>query len=166
MTGTQIVGLAVRLFSIWLFVYLLRNVPGMWHFNTIESDASANVAVAVTAVILLGIVVVLWLFPLTVASKLLPRDQSERKLAPPPEEVQSVGFCLLGLWIIATAVPSALYWILMSYHAAKPNAVLLLQPQDFGSMLSIGVQIMLGIWLLFGAKGLRGILRWARSSGS
>ncbi len=166
MTSTQIVGLGVRLFSVWLFVYVVRNVPAMWNFNVAESDASANVAVAVVAAVVLAIVAVLWFFPLTVARKLLPRTQSEDRLALPLEQVESAGFCLVGLWIVATAVPSAFYWILMSYYVLKPGSLLSLSPYELASMSSIGVQLILGIWLFFGAKGLRGLLRWARSAGS
>lgn len=166
MTNTQIIGLGVRLFSVWLFVYVVRNVPGMWNFNITESDASANLGVAVAVLILLGVIALLWFFPLTVATKLLPRVQSEGSLALPLDQVQAVGFCLLGLWILATGIPSASYWLLMSYHAVKPGSLLSFQPRDFASMTATGVQIILGIWLLFGAKGLRGLLRWARSAGS
>jgi uncharacterized protein YqhQ len=138
----------------------------MWNLRITEVDTTANIVVAIAALIFLAIVGLLWFFPVFVANKLLSNVESENRLTLPFEQVQAVGFCLLGLWIIATAIPSTVFWTVMSYHAAKPGAVLSLDTREFASMTAVGVQLIIGTWLLFGAKGLRGILRWARTAGS
>jgi len=166
MTAIQITGLGVRLFAVWLFVYVVRNFPSIWFFNTQQGDASANLVVVMTMLVVFAVIGLLWFFPLSVASKLLPPTVSDNRVALPPEQVQAVGFSLLGLWVLVHAIPSALYWVFMSYHAAKPMSLTELRPDDYASISTTGLEIVLGVWLLFGAKGLRGLLRWARSVGS
>ncbi len=166
MTATQVVALGVRLFSVWLFVYVVRNVPGMWQYNVLEADSSANLVVAIVACVLFTVVALLWFFPLTIASKLLPQTQLEDRINLPLEQAQAVGFSLLGLWMLTNAIPSALYWVLMSYYGAKPNSLLHLGAKEYALIASTVLELVLGIWLLFGAKGLLGILRRARSAGA
>jgi hypothetical protein len=166
MTATQVIALGVRLFSVWLFVYVVRNVPGMWQYNSLEADSSANLVVAIVACVLFAVVAVLWLFPLTVANKLLPQTLHEDRINLPLEQVQAVGFSLIGLWVLTNAIPSALYWVLMSYYGAKPNSLLHLSAKEYSLIASTVLELVLGIWLLFGAKGLLGILRRACSAGA
>lgn len=167
MTSTQIVGLGVRLFAVWLVVYVLRNVPGMWQFNaTAEAAAPANLAVALIGAAVLLVAVVLWLFPLTVAGTLIPRSARTDHLRVPFDELQSVAISLLGLWVLTDSIPSAFYWVFMSSHASRPDLPLQLSGREYSLMMRTAVELAIGVWLLFGARGLLGLLRWARTAGT
>ena len=169
MTAAQIVGLGVRLFAIWLVVSVLRHLPGMWQFNAsgaAASDGSTNVVVGVVAVLILALAAGLWFFPLTVASKLIPRSSKTDHLQLPVDQAQSVGFSLLGLWVLTNAVPDSFYWLFMTYQASRPNSMLELRANEYLYMVTTAVEVILGIWLLFGARGLRGLMRWARTAGT
>ena len=170
MTGGQIVGLGVRLFAIWLVLYVLTNAPGMWRFNVSEGAVSANLVVILVSCLLLAAAAALWFFPLSVANKLVPgatkRTQDLERTGVPFEHVERLAFCLLGLWILAEAVPNCFYWVLMAYHAARPDSLLHFGPVEYARVAVTGSKLVMGLWLLLGAKGLRGLLRWARTAGT
>jgi len=169
MTSAQVLGLGVRLFAIWLVVSLLRHVPGIWQFNVSDvagGSSSTNVVIVVVAVLILALAAWLWFFPLTVANKLIPRSSRTDHIHVPIEQAESVGFSLLGLWVLASSVPDSFYWIFMAYQASRPNSILELRASEYSYMVATVVEVILGIWLLFGAKGLRGLLRWARTAGT
>lgn len=169
MTSAQIVGLGVRLFAIWLVVSVLRHVPGMWQFNAsgvAASNSATNLVIVVVAVLILALAAGLWFFPLTVANNLVPRSSKTDHLHVPIDQAQSVGFSLLGLWVLTNSVPDSFYWIFMTYQASRPNSMLELRGSEYAYMVTTAIEIILGIWLLFGARGLRGLLRWARTAGT
>lgn len=170
MSASQIAGLGLRLFALSLVLYVLGNAPAIWEFNSSASATSANLAVVIVSILLLVFAIVLWFFPLTIANALLPgRSMKIEGLAAPQvtfEQLQALAFCLLGLWILAEAIPNVFYWMLMAYHASRPELALEFRPRDIGSMVATGIKAILGVWLLFGAKGIRGLLRWARTAGT
>lgn len=120
--------------------------------------------------VLLVVATALWFFPLTIGNKLVPRAaknaEGVERTGVPFERIEGLAFCLLGLWILAEAVPNGFYWILMAYHAYRPESLLDLGPREYSRMAVTGTKLVIAIWLLLGAKGLRGLLRWARTAGT
>jgi hypothetical protein len=167
MTGAQIVGLGVRLFAIWLVVSVVRHAPGMWRFNSsLEGSSSVYVATVVVGVLLVIFAAMLWFFPLTIAKTLIPSSAQTDYVQVPLDQAQSVGFTLLGLWVLAGGIPDSFYWLFMIYQASIPKSMFELRANDYAYVVSTAVEVILGIWLVFGARGLRGLLRWARSAGT
>jgi hypothetical protein len=169
MTGAQLVGLGVRLFAIWLVVYVLRYIPGVWRFSASAASVgteSTNAVIVAVTIAILALAAGLWFFPLTVASKLLPPTAKTDQAHIPIEQVQSVGFSLLGLWVLTSAVPDSFYWVFMTYQSSRPNSILELGSSDYAYVVTTAVELVLGVWLLLGARGLVGLLRWARMAGT
>lgn len=116
MTNAQIVALGVRLFSIWVVLYLFGHTPGLWTFiEHGKSGSGAGFVVTVSAVLVFA-AVGLWFFPLAVARKLLPKATLDQPTPLPVEDVQRAGFCLLGLWVLTESVPD-LIWERADYSA-------------------------------------------------
>jgi hypothetical protein len=167
MTNAQVVALGVRLFCIWLAVYLLRHAPALWALNTRElPDSGAAAAVIIVTSVFVAVTIALWLFPLAVARKLLPKATLDEPTPLPLDQVQRAGFCLLGLWLLTEAIPKMFYSAVMVYHSTRPNAAVELQPQNYAAMAQMLIEFGLGLWLLFGARGLLGIIHWARTAGT
>jgi len=167
MTCKQFVALGVRLFCVWLAIYIMTGMVSLW-VAVSQQPHHGNAATVVLAIITVFalIVVLLWLFPLTVARKLLPRSAQDQLVAlPPHEQIERAGFCLMGLWLLTHAVPGLAFDVVVNrlYHA---DSTLELRPQDYAAVAEHLVELALALWLLFGARGLRGLLAWARSAGS
>jgi hypothetical protein len=167
MTNAQVVALGVRLFSIWLALYLVRHVPAMWSLNTQQfPDSGAAAAVVIVSFILIAVAVSLWFFPLTVARKLIPKATLDQPTPLPIDQLQSAGFCLLGLWVLTEAVPRSVYITFIVYHSTRPNAMVALEPHNYAAIAQTVIELAVGLWLLFGARGLLRVIRWARTAGT
>ena len=168
MTCKQFVALGVRLFCIWLAIYILRSVPAYWIVISQQQSArTAGIVVMATMAFFAVIVLLLWLFPLTVARKLLPRSALDQTVTLPPHEaIERAGFCLMGLWLLTRAIPVLVFEAFLSHLDAPPGTTVELRPQDYAAIAEHLVELAIALWLLFGARGLRGLLTWARSAGS
>lgn len=47
-----------------------------------------------------------------------------------------------------------------------PGTTLELAPQDYARLAQVLAELCIAIWLLFGATGLLGVIRWMRSAGT
>lgn len=167
MTGRQFVALGVRLFCIWLAIYILRYAPAFWLLGKQSLTTPDRAPFVVGTLVLVAIVVALWLFPLTVARKLLPRSALDQSISlPAHEQIEQAGFCLMGLWLLTQALPSVVFEVYVFYLYTRPGSMLGLRPQEYAALARALVELALALWLLFGARGLRGALRWARTAGS
>lgn len=168
MTSTQFVALGVRLFCIWFAIYLLDAMTSYWVAVSQQPHNGTVVAAVIAAqAVFAAVVVLLWLFPLTVARKLLPRAALGQPVSlPPHEQIERAGFCLLGLWLLTRSIPSLVFETIVSHLYTRPGSTLELRPQDYASIGGNLVELAIALWLLLGARGLRGILHWARTFGS
>ena len=167
MNVAQIVGLGVRLFAIWLAFYVIRQTPGLLFVNTRDMpDAGATATTVIVAIVLLLICVALWRFPLSVAKKLVPESALGHPTRMPVEQLEAAAFSLLGLWMLTEAIPHAVYIAMITYHSSRPNAMVALTPYDYANIARMFAEVAIGLWLLLGAKGLRGLLHWARHAGT
>lgn len=168
MTCKQFVALGVRLFCIWLAIYLMTGMTSYWIAISQQphNGTAGNILLAAIAVLAL-IVILLWLFPLTVARKLLPRSALDQSFSlPPHEQIERAGFCLMGLWLLTHAVPGLIFDAVVTRLYHYSGATMELRPQDYAAIAEHLVELVLGLWLLFGARGLRGLVAWARAAGS
>lgn len=170
MTSNHWVALGVRLFAIWLIINVIGRAPGVYAFlnNGVQPAPTGILALVIaTSAALVLIAILLWVFPLVVARKLLPLSAHDQAIAMPvSESIERAGFCLLGLWLLVRTLPELVFDAvrLHLYHA--PGSALELRPDDYAAIAAHGVELVLAIWLLLGAAGLRGVVRWARNVGT
>jgi hypothetical protein len=167
MTNAQVVALGVRLFSIWLALYLIRHAPALWSANMEQfPESPAAGTVIAVSIVLIAVTIALWFFPLAVARKLIPKATLDQPTPLPIDQLQAAGFCLLGLWVLTEAIPRLVYVIFIVYHSTRPNAMVALDPGQYAGIARTLVELGIGLWLLFGARGLLGVIRWARTAGT
>jgi hypothetical protein len=118
------------------------------------------------AIVLLFISAALWRWPLAVAQKLIPQSTLDQASRLPVEQLQTAAFCLLGLWLLTEALPHAAYVATIVYHSSRSKASMSHTPWEYATISQVLAELIIGLWLLFGAKGLLGILRWARNAGT
>lgn len=109
MTPQQLVGLGVRLFALWL---ALRSVGILATIlsTPMPDGAPRGLGMAMGAAYLL-VAVVLWLLPMTVAHRLLPRTSHGNVISVGGFEIARVGACLLGLWLAIKTLPTAAWYV-------------------------------------------------------
>lgn len=166
MKKEEIVGLAVRLFALYIAISILGNVGKLVAYMRFGTSGDISPGVLVPAIgIPLAVALILWLVPLTIARKLLPVTKAAPKERRPTlAEYQAVAFSVLGMWMLAEHLPAVFSWIGYAlYLNANPSASL--TEYEYGKLAATVGGIVIGFWLLFGARGFVGLLRNARSAG-
>ena len=165
----QVVGLVVRLFAVFLVVYNLRYANSVIGFAVTRSpDFLGSALTLILGFIPMAVAILLWMFPLAIASKLVPEIKNTSTPNPvSKDELQIVAFSVLGLWILMSAIPDTFYWMTFVYRVnaieiGKPQ----LSPENIAAMVSTGIELALGIWLLFGSQGISGLVRRFRYAGA
>jgi len=112
MTPQQLIGMAVRLFALWLALssisYLVA-IPNAFSSSTASNTASMILTYAMGASYILA-ALLLWIFPMFVAHKILPRTNHTNTLNVSGFNLAQAGVGLLGLWLTAKALPS-ISWV-------------------------------------------------------
>ena len=164
MSPHQVVAVAVRLFAVWLAIYLIRTTPiYLLSFGGHYTLGFVLASAALTAIGFL-IAAALWFFPLTIATRILPLAATTPAPAQPPEVWLSLGCFLIGLWMFATSVAGliqntfSLYYVDRSYGVEIPTEI---KRGIFHEVLNVAV----AVWLILGARGVRRLFTWAQNAG-
>jgi hypothetical protein len=158
-TPHQSVAVALRLFAVWLALRTLSTVP--WFFEPHASDTPGYVWSTFMLVLTVAVIFALWVFPRTIARKLLPPPDTEPQPSATPDLWLAMGCTLLGLWTLTTTIPRLVYDFF---------ALTSMSPVDDSSQLRHWVlynlvEVAIAVWLLLGAKGLRKLFWWAQNVG-
>jgi hypothetical protein len=169
MNKEQVVGIAVRLFAIFLGIYTFRHVSGLLPYAAAPSPnyISFSFLFLLAAFPLLA-AILLWLFPLAVAAKIIPNiKEKETPAALDAGGIEVVAFSVMGLWVLTYAIPDIFYWVTYVYRIKNINiGSPELTPENIGYIVSTIVELVIGFWLLFGSSGLLGVIRRARDAGA
>lgn len=163
MSPTQITAVCVRLFAVWLFLYVLSSLTGSYveatKYNTISSLSPIAWAFGGIA----AICALLWLFPVFVARKILPDTSSPQVLNAAFESWFSLGCSLIGVWVLAKAIPALASYLIVNYFGQKIYPGTFVIEPNWPLMVTFNVlHVAFGLWLFLGAKGLKKVLDWAR----
>lgn len=123
MTPQQIVGIAVRMFSVWLAVLAIPYLSSIPHLLfQIDNDSGATTSVFIGVAYLVAAAVV-WLFPLSISNKLVPRTHFENRLQTRPDEVATVAIAILGLWKLIDATPDLVSYLFQAHLNAPEGSI-------------------------------------------
>src|SRR5687768_8316107 len=108
MTPHQTLAVALRLFAIVVALYAVRDLLGFYFAGRERDDAWALPLLAVSFVLSACLVLVLWFYPKSIARGLLPLSADVPATPSSPDAWLAVGSAVIGLWLVASAVPALL----------------------------------------------------------
>ena len=163
MSPTQIVAVAIRLFIVWQVVITVISIPALYaQARSLYSVGwELPMLFYLVAAAIIGVLLyVLWRFPMTVAGKILSRTIEESEESASPDLWLSMGCALMGLWLLVVAIPEVASDVMAARegYLSAPSIVKVRLAADVPALI-------LGIWLIFGAKGFRKLFWWARGVG-
>lgn len=121
MTPQQIVGLAVRLFAIWLIFAALQMVGSGISVSN-QAGLEPTYGFFVWAALMFLLALALWFFPLVVAHRLIPRTRFEDVLRVPATQAAMVACVILGLWLFTSRVlPGLAYYVSLALAMRANN---------------------------------------------
>jgi len=151
-TPQQIVAIGLRLFAIFLAYLGLRYLVTVPISVSKYVDSTTIYASLINGVVMLVLAAVLWMFPLAITHKIIPRTRFENHLSLNTLEAARVGCCLIGLWVAAEPLPSMLWFILRAVSShSDASALSTLSLSEKLTFLYYLAQLALGIFLLIKA---------------
>jgi hypothetical protein len=162
MTPHQTIAVAVRLFAIWLVIYLIPGVVGFYTQFAKHGDPTKLLTAVVVTIVAGGLVLVLWCFPHTIARRLLTTASAASPSPISADTWLAMGCALIGIWVLASGLPALIRDLL----------ILRLSDETYTDTSQVKqwlfydlAQIVVAIWLLLGNKGVRKAFWWARNAG-
>ena len=166
MSPHQTIAVAVRLFAIWLAAYALRSASAVFFgASPYGGRVSTNGLVVAVIICLLTVAAaaLLWFFPLTAAKKLLSPSAATSDSAENKSTWLAMGCALIGLWLLASAIPSIARDALYFYSPAAPFE----DKDGFGAWFAYRcVEVAVALSLLFGSRGFVKIFWWMQTAGT
>ena len=148
MTPHQVIGVAVRLFAVWLMMYALQAV------NTgIALHLSPSSGAYLFSGFFIIVAIFLWLFPLFVAHGLVPRTRHDDALRIPAQQVTTVATVVLGLWLLAVrAIPAVIFYVTLAVYLSENGQKLSALPSEKHITFIVGVvELVVAMALIFKA---------------
>jgi len=155
MTPQQIVGLAVRLFSIWLFIFAFQ-IHG--YISAISSQPGAEQIPVQYPIV--GFVIVLslllWFFPMFVAHKIIPKTRHENILSIPAQEAVHVACVIFALWLfLVKLLPALAYYLpLLIFISRQHQSTLDYEQFHFMKIAPFAIEFIVAIILTFKSRSI------------
>jgi hypothetical protein len=155
MTPQQAVGLAGRLFAIWLALASIQSwmvVRELQSQGVVEADWLRYSAPAIYWLA----AAMLWLFPMSIAHRLIPRTRFEDRLRLPAQQVVVVACVVLGLFVILVrALPAfAAYASVATLWIANGQALSTLDAARHERLIEGAIELGVGIVFALKAKAI------------
>ena len=155
MTPQQAVGLACRLFAVWLALASFESWMLVRAAQTQGLASAAWVRFAVPGIYWIA-AVALWFFPMSIAHRLLPRTRFEDRMALPARQVLVVACVILGLVVVTLrALPTLTAWLseaMLWIAAGQPLSAM--APGRHADLLDGLLQLAAGVLLVAKARPL------------
>jgi len=162
MTPLQILAVAVRLFVVWLAVSTGREILAVYVSGIARGSGDGALLAILSVVIVAAVAIALWYFPKTVARKLISPPDPEPQTSASADSWLAVGCALIGIWLFASSLPAFVRRLLIIHFSYGVGE----DPTDRNVWVFYYLsQIAISLWLIFGAKGLSRLIRWARDAG-
>ena len=156
MTPQQFVGMAVRLFALWLVFSGIQMVATGINANN-QPGLEATSAYFIWAAVIFLLALGLWFFPMVVAHKLVPRTKFENVLRVPASQATAVACVILGLWLFVEHVVPALAYYSSLAITLRANNISLATSAEFAiaRLGAVAIEFAVAAILCFGARTRR-----------
>jgi hypothetical protein len=165
----QIIIVCLRLLALVWLLYALNHSYGLFVYaNNGAELALSKSTVAFFAVLQVATCAVLWLFPASIAAMLLPSVSANHEASPSnPVQWQTLGLICVGFWGLSRSIPDVVYWVtFLNMLPASEGSYSLLSAEQNAGIISTVVELGIGLWLVFGAKGFAAFLFRVRTAGA
>ena len=164
MTKRDMANLLLKAFSIYAFLMALQNVP--YFINDLsklphpEFPFVFQTSMPTLSMILAGIL--LWAMSRHGAKIIFGRDDIDHTTGASVADIQLIAFSLGGLYLVANSIPvlvnQGIFYVWFFLKGSKPD--------DMASVFIFPfINLCIGLWLLFGSKGIVIFIKKMRRAG-
>ncbi len=162
------VAIATRLFAVWLGIQAIRHVFTSYAAWRQMQEDPAVLYMMGAAVPMLLIAWLLWVFPLTVARKLLPVMKTPgTPVAWASAGAMEIGLALIGFWLLASSLGDFFYWLTLAFMTVRLDGNLASYGADnTASTVATALEMAIALWLILGHRGILGAFVRLRQAGT
>ncbi len=168
MNKEEIVAIAVRLFAVALGVNVLNSMPGMFmYFNDeVFREAAYLFSGSLTLIVLISIL--LWMFPLTVAKKIIPKSGTDAKIENwSYEGILACGFIVMGVCFLYFVISDSVYWFsVWKFSVSFEGVQRELTPDQIAGIYATVAEFVISVFLILGSRGISNMLLSLRYAGT
>jgi hypothetical protein len=158
----QVVAVAVRLFAISLALAALNALPIVTIGQLSLGGHSPGFVYSLFLIVLtMALALLLWVFPYSVAGKLVPKTAEPAAETTAADTWLAIGCAVIGLWILSRALPGLLrdVYVLRTLDSYA-------DAHDIKSWALFNfIQLVIAAWLAFGSAGFRKLFWTTRNRG-
>lgn len=161
MSREDYVAVGTRLFAVYVGIKTLFQIPALVQGLTRGDDAVFAWLYVLALLLVIVICSTLWVFPLTIARKLLPVMKEPRSEQTIDAAIGlSLGLILLGAWLFTQGFLDMVYWLTLALRTRQlaEHYVHEWNPDQIASMTVTVFELALGAWLVLGNSGIRRLI--------
>ena len=161
MSQAYLIGVVVRLFSIYLVISTLTIATSLFSPNlglVVNGWTIAGLAIPLLAAAFM------WFFNLSIAKRLFFGGSHERALdLTGVVHLEQALFSVLGLWLVCSSLIDCGYWlVLFNNRSSADSTVFVFAIEQKAAMCATFLQAALGLFLMFRANGLARLIQRLR----
>jgi hypothetical protein len=165
MSPNQSLVVAVRLFALWLIGYYITAAPLFYVQTKKFSPNSAVLYTLGAVVIVLALSAALWYFASWIAGRLITDSSKVATQSDAFDSWFSVGCSLIGLWVLAKAIPALLHYFFANFMGSNMfQNTYIVTPEWHLTAIFNTIQLFFGLALFLGGKSLNKIVLWVRNA--
>ena len=158
----QVVAVTVRLFAISLGLSALNALPIVSIEQVSQATHPPGFVYSLFLIVLTALLALfLWMFPYSVARKLVPKTPEPAAETTAADTWLAIGCAVIGLWLVSRALPGLLrdlYVLNVAEGGVDSHEVKSWALFNF-------IQLVIAAWLAFGGAGFRKLFWTARNGG-
>lgn len=162
MKAHHYVGIGIKLFAIWLFLFSIQNMVFFLEniiYGTVQGVMASITISSLTYVPWLVLAVILWNFPLSIAKKIIPPEAEINPERISASSLLSVLISAMSLFFLCRSIMDGVYWVtLLNLSENGVNATF--SPDNKASIFATGVEFFAAALLFFNSSK---ISHWARN---
>lgn len=164
MTKREIATLSFKVLSLYAFIKVIDKVSSlinyMYKYSLSEVGVLNFMIFASPLLLMLLCGGLLWFLAPWLASSISKSTAPEDNASASLLSIQAVAFSVVGLYLLADSLPALVRSII--WHFTTASRSMGERTPLIGDILGYMVQIFLGLWLLFGSRGIVNFIRSMR----
>lgn len=164
MRPSHLLAIFVRMAAILLVLSAVRQLPFIFHTFFDSMPTSILFSASVISIELL-LAIILWKFPLSIASGIIKPELDQEINVPAIQGMLCTMIIILGLYVTCYALVDVAYWVSIrqSYSSYMDDGSFRMNPEVNANLLATGVELAIGLVLIFKSKTIAKFLFKASS---
>ncbi len=154
MKAHHYVGIGIKLFAIWLFLFSIQNMTLFLEnliYGTIQGMAASLTVSSLIYIPWLVVAIILWNFPMSIARKIIPPESDVNPKSISANSLLAVLVSAISLYFLYRSIMDGVYWLAL-LNLNEGGTYPSLSPDNKASIYATLVEFCVAALLFFNSK--------------